>query len=247
MASTLRCGGVLGALTLSMTGCAVATTGYGAGDGGTGDAGAAAVANAPRTISSVRDPSASTHAEYGEVVTVSGVVTDVKTAGKSHGFFLQEPGTTSWGAVFVFVDADEVAVEAGDTATVTGAYANFFGLDEIKVASGGVTATGHAARPRPIEITIADIAAGGAREHELQSMLVRVRNGTATSSTNGTDFTVTDPSSATIVVSSYVANDIGPSPFPASVGQRFSSILGHPYAHNAAQLTPARASDLISP
>lgn len=231
-----------------LTGCAVATMPVSAGDGGTGDGAVSSpVERAEQTIASVRDPESPTHAAYGDVVTVSGVVTDLKTAGTTHGFFLQDPKATSWAAVYVFVDAADVSVSAGDTVTVTGTYSTFFGLDEIKIADGGVTAKGRAARPRPLDVTVRDVAAGGPRERELQSMLVRVRNATATSSTNGTEFGITDASGGAIVVTSYVANDIAPSPFPASTGQRFSSIVGHPYAHNAAQLAPARAADVVAP
>ncbi len=53
-----------------------------------------------------------------------------------------------------------------------------------------------------------------------------------------------------LVIASYIANDVGPSPFPTTAGTTFTSITGHGYVSGAADVTsvsklaPLQAVDL---
>lgn len=195
-------------------------------------------------IPTLRNPMAPGHPALGTRVMVSGaVVTGVKTSGTNHAFFIQDPAASSWGGVYVFIGSAMVPVSVGDVVTVTGTYTNFNGLDQIDARMGSVMRTGTASVPAPLVVSPADIATGGSRAMELQSMLVRVERVTAISATMGTDFRVT----GNLIVTSYIANDTGPSPFPAMVGQTFSSITGHVYAFRDSKLAPRHAMDVVSP
>ncbi len=200
------------------------------------------------TIMQLRDPSAPGHPALGTPVTVrGGVVTDVKAVGNSHGFFMQDRTAQSWAGVYVFVGAAEPSVSTGDLVDVDGTYEVYGGLEELDVRAGIVTPVGVAGRPAPVDVTLNQIEENGSRTMELQSMRVRVSNVVATTDTVGPEFTIGDWSSvATITVTSYMANDVGPSPFPATAGERFVSITGHAYANGLAALAPMSASDVVS-
>lgn len=62
-----------------------------------------------------------------------------------------------------------------------------------------------------------------------------------------TDFTIGEyDSAATMTVTSYMATDVAPSPFPAWTGQRFASITGHVYASGVAALAPMTLADVVT-
>lgn len=200
-----------------------------------------------QSVSALRDPSSANHAAYDSVVTISGaVVTDLKTAGKTHGFFVQDPKGSSWAGVYVFVGASDVGVSIGDVVTVSGTYKLYAGLEEIDVQAGTVDVTDHASRPSPIDVSISDIVDGAPHQLERQSLLLRVHDVTIVGGSIQTDaFTVEDGSQASLVVTSYVINDVGPMPFDAVAGQTLHSIVGHGYAHDGASLAPGSPDDLV--
>jgi hypothetical protein len=109
---------------------------------------------------------------------------------------------------------------------VSGVFTEFRRLEEISVAKGGsVTILGTAPLPTPITVRPSEINESGSRARELQSMLLQVKNVQATSATRGTDFLVASfeaPETA-LVVSSFVAHDVGPSPFPADFVEVWTS------------------------
>lgn len=199
------------------------------------------------SVAALRDPTSSNHAAYDSVVTIKGaVVTDLKTAGHTHGFFVQDPSGSSWAGVYVFVGTSDVGVSIGDVVTVSGTYKLYAGLDEIDVQAGSVAKTGSAARPKAIDASIADIIDGAAHQLEWQSLLLRVHDVTIVGGSMQTDaFSVQDGSGDALVVTSYVVNDTGPMPFDAAEGETFQSIVGHGYAHDGAALAPGSAEDLV--
>ena len=72
------------------------------------------------------------HPSFGARVTIAGVVvTGLKTAGVTHGFFVQDPNATAWGGIFVWVASSTVTVAKGDVVTVTGLYRTYRGDEQI--------------------------------------------------------------------------------------------------------------------
>ena len=199
------------------------------------------------TIPQLRDPSSPTHPAAGAYVVVrDAVVTDVKRVGNSHGFFAQDPVATSYAGIYVFVGPEIPTVSIGDVVHVMGAYSTFNGLEEIDVRAGLVEAVGVRVRPAPLDVTVSEIEPNGPRPLELQSMLVRVRDVLSATSTQGVDFTIGEPyTGARITVTSYMANDVGPSPFPVLASESFASITGHAYADGVAELAPMSAADVV--
>ncbi len=221
-------------------------------DGGTPDASAtdatvtdasAADAGAAVTLSIPMLRSGDARPPMGaSVVVPDAVVTAVKSAGTSHGFFLQDATATRFAGIYVFVGGAAVTVSPGDRVTVRGTLTTRTGLDQIDARGGSIAPLGSAAVPAPIAALPAEIATGGARALELQSMLVRVTDVTAATATAGTDFTV----DGGLRVTSFVANDTGASPFPTAVGQRFASITGVLYVFTDSKLAPRSAADLAA-
>lgn len=205
-------------------------------------------------IPTLRDPSAPGHPAFGATVTVSGVVTGAKTTGNTHGFFLQDTKAKSWAGIYIYVNTSTVPVARGDLVTAKGVYKDYRGFEEVDafLAGNNIVRTGTGTVPPALVVTVADIGVGGPRVKELQSMLLRLTNVEATTTTNQIDFSVRQFGTAgpEIFVTSYMANDIGPSPFPITAGTRLSSITGVGYHVGATdqsaipKLAPLSAADV---
>lgn len=197
-----------------------------------------------------------THPSYGARVEVRDlVVTGVKERGAERGFFAQHRTRPSWGGVFVFVGEAAPAVAPGDVIAARGVFASFGGFDRIDVRAGAVERLGRATVPAPIEVALADVAEGGARVEELQAVYVEVRDVVATRATAGVDFAVgadDDVAPRELVVTSFVAADLDPSPFVADRGQRYAAIrgvgyrAGEPGTYAIAKLAPFGAHDVFA-
>lgn len=220
-------------------------------DGGTNQDAAATTMSIP----TLRNPAAPGHPTTGATVTIEGaIVTGVKSAGATHGFFIQDPNVNEWAATFVVVGAVPVSVAPGAVVTVTGKMLTYRGFDELDASGGTTTLTGSANVPAPLDVTPNDIRAGSATADKYQSMLLRIKAVKAKTATNAVDFTVNSAAgNDDLYVTSYMANDTGPSPFPATVGQTFTSITGHGYkfgssdATAVAKLAPLSAAQLVTP
>lgn len=199
-----------------------------------------------QSVAALRDPSSAKHAAYDSSVTITGaIVTDLKTAGHTHGFFVQDPSGSSWAGVYVFVGTADVGVSIGDVVTVSGTYKLYAGLDEIDVQAGSVSVGDHASRPAPIDVSIGDIVDGASHQLEWQSLRLRVHDVSIVSGSIQSDaFSVTNGDAA-LAVTSYVINDTGPLPFDVVDGDTFHAIVGHGYAHDGASLAPGSPEDLV--
>lgn len=205
-------------------------------------------------IPTLRNPSAPGHPAFGATVTVSGVVTGMKTTGNTHGFFLQDPKAKSWAGIYIYVNTSTVSVARGDLVTAKGVYKDYRGFDEVDAFLSGnnIVRTGTATVPPALVVSVADICVGGPRVKELQSMLLRLTNVEATTTTTQIDFAVRQFGTAgpEIFVTSYMANDVGPSPFPVTAGTRLTSITGVGYHVGATdqsaipKLAPLSAADV---
>jgi hypothetical protein len=211
--------------------------------------------DAPISLTTLRNPSAPGHPSFGARVTIAGVVvTGLKTAGATHGFFVQDPKATSWGGIYVWVAGATVTVAKGDVVTVTGLYRSYRGDEQIFADQTPPAKTGTSTLPPAIVVSPKDIAEGGARVRELQSMRLRVEGVEVSRQTEGVDFGVRplgQPTAPELVVTSFVANDIGPSPFDGTAGTTYASITGFGYAFGTtdtnaiAKLAPESAADLV--
>jgi hypothetical protein len=181
-------------------------------------------------------------------VSISGaVVTFAKTAGANHGFFVQDPNAASYGGIYLFVGAAQPTVNPGDVVSATGIFDTFRGIDEVDLRTGSYQVTGNGPPIAPRQTNLTTLTT----DNRFQSMVVYVSGGlTAVTATDATGaFTLTDQV-AQISVTSFVANDIGPSPFPATAGQTFTQITGLGYADGpnggpyAPALAPRSAADV---
>jgi predicted extracellular nuclease len=209
------------------------------------------------TIPTIRDPGATGHPATGSVVMTTGIVTAVKNLGTSRSFIIQDPTATAWAGIQVFTGSTAVTVARGDNVAVSGTYTSFRGMDQIDVRSGTYMAMGTGTIPTPIAVTNADIVTGGPHARDYQSMLVTVSGVTASSATSGTDFTAQPAgmcmTAGGLIVTSVYANDLMPSPFPATMCQTYTSITGVVYSFGPtagpfdSKLAPRDTADVVSP
>lgn len=229
-----------------------APVGDGAHDGGKGGADAAALT--PMDVHVLRDPNAAGHPAYGTQVLIEDlIVTGLKSSGATHGFYAQHETKAEYGGVYIYVGPAAPPVVPGDKVTVTGLFKQFRGLDEIDVSAGHVERTGDGTIPLPREVVVDDVKQGGPLADALQSSLVIVHDVVASRATSMVDFSITKTgSTGELFVTSYVANDVGPSPFPATLGQSFASIRGVMYRTGPTdtatyvKLAPFSAADVIA-
>jgi large repetitive protein len=203
------------------------------------------------SIPTIRDPAAVNHPPSGALVQTSGIVTAVKSAGPTHTMFLQAMNVTKYAGVYIYVGSASVTnLAPGAIVEVIGVVSNYRGIDQIDTTVGSFRVTGVAAAvPTPMDVAPGEIATGGARATELQSMLVHLNTTVITiTATVGTDFQV---SPGGLIITSFVANGTGASPFPVTVGQTFSSITGPLYTFGSVgtpdfKLAPRGVFDLVS-
>ncbi len=173
-------------------------------------------------------------------VSIAGAtVTAVKTAGNSHGFFVQDPNSETYGGIYVFVGGAVPTCSPGAIVTATGVFSTYHGLDELDVRTGSYQVTGQGALIQPVQTNIETLTT----DNRFQSTLVYISGGfTASPVANGDQFTVA-AGGYSILITSFVANDVGPSPFPAAPGQLFSTItgLGFQVGPNGGPYAPALA------
>jgi hypothetical protein len=202
------------------------------------------------SIPTIRDPAAVNHPQSGALVQTSGIVTAVKSAGPTHTMFIQAMNVTKYAGVYIYVGSASVTnVAPGAIVEAIGVVSNYRGIDQIDTTFGSFRVTGVAAAvPAPMDVAPGEIATGGARAAELQSMLVHLNTTVITTTpTVGTDFQVTPGG---LIITSFVANGTGTSPFPVTVGQTFTSITGPLYTFGSVgtpdfKLAPRGLLDLV--
>lgn len=223
-------------------------------DGGA-DSHASADAAVVLSIPTIRNPADPGHPSPGAFVKIEGaVVTGVKSTGATHGFFVQDPAQKAWAGFYIFVGPASVSVAVGAVVTATGVITAYKGLEQMDVSTGGYEQTGTVNPLTPLDVVPDDIRAGSSTAAQYQSMLLRVKAVKAKTATATIDFTVTSSAgNDDLIITSYSANDVGPSPFPATVGQTFTSIIGRGYKSGptdqtaVAKLAPLGPSEVVTP
>ncbi len=206
------------------------------------------------TIPEVRDPASTKRpAVNAEFRIEKVVITAVKSAGTNHAYVVQDPTATQWAGLYVFIGTAAPTLTIGDEVSASGKFGIFRGLEQLNTTAGSVTKTGTATVPTPIVVLPSEIMTGGSKAKSHQSMLVQVLNVEAVTATSADVFKVATSATDTsqLTVTSYIANDLGTSPFPAVVGDKYSSITGVVYAFIAtgttddSRLAPRSAADLV--
>lgn len=129
------------------------------------------------TVEAIRDPSNPTHPSVGAIVTIQNmIVTAVRpNAGGSRGFYVQNDTLQPFTGIFVFTAGEAPGVSVGDVVDITGSYEEYSGLSEI--TSPVVTLVGTGDLPfDPILATSSELADGGAKAEQYESMLVEVHD-----------------------------------------------------------------------
>ncbi len=121
----------------------------------------------------------------GDVVVLEGVIATSGLTFKKDGFFIQDPNGGEWSGIYVYINQHAVVVAPGDVLTVTGTYDEFFDFSQVKIAGANdVVKTGEAPVPAPEVVNSADIATGGPKAENYESVLVRIENAVVTAPNN---------------------------------------------------------------
>ncbi len=131
-----------------------------------------------------------------EQVTLSGIVTHVKS-GTYHNFFIQQPDCTTWAGVYVYDNT--VNPTTGDEVTITADVDEYFGLTEIKnVTSSAVNSSGNNIEPIVINTgTLGILCSADAEQYE--GMLVKVEVATVDSTNEHGNWYVNDGTGTAII------------------------------------------------
>jgi cytosine/adenosine deaminase-related metal-dependent hydrolase len=175
----------------------------------------------------------------GDRVGIEGVVVTAVRSGS--GFFVQVPGATEYGGLYVF-DAGAASVSPGDVVTLEGTVTDYYGLLELTDTT--VFVTGSLPVPDPLALAPCDVAAD---PDPTESMLVRF-----------TDLVVTDENAdagdgeTTPDYDEYVVNDclrvddfLDASLDQLPLGTHLDSLTGVMlYSFDNPKVAPRSASDL---
>jgi cysteine-rich repeat protein len=200
---------------------------------------ACAVANpgnsaCPASIYAIKAPASPL---VGQKVAVSNAVV---TATGSAGFFMQvDPSGAGYNGpdysgIFVFKSAHGVNV--GDIVDITDATAaNFFG--QIQLTNPVIAVKGQGTVPAPVVVLPAEVATGGSRASQLESVLVRVNNVTVTAQETFNEF---------IVDGSLRINDYLFAYTMPAVGTVYASITGPlEWRNSNSKIEPRNAADMV--
>ncbi|GDX79807.1 hypothetical protein LBMAG42_16180 [Deltaproteobacteria bacterium] len=118
-------------------------------------------------------------------VSIEGVVVTAIRAGA--GFFVQVPGATEYGGIYVYDGGDNV-VSVGDLVTVSGTYTEYYEMSELTDATATITGVGEV--PAPLAL---DTCAVAANAEPTESMLVTFSNARVTDENADADAGVDTP------------------------------------------------------
>lgn len=147
---------------------------------------------------SIYDIQYATEAPYnsayeGSLVTTSGIVTGVFTAGGDAGKFFIQDGEGAWNGVYVYEDG--TAVNIGDSVVVTGTVDEFFELTEIVDVLLVDVISSDNELPAAVEISTADVV-----NEEYEGVIVKVMDAECTNDDAGFgQFEVNDGSGARLI------------------------------------------------
>lgn len=111
----------------------------------------------------------------GDTVTVSGIVTASAASTDLGYIYMQQPGQTEWGGIWVTGGSLIAGLNRGDVVNVTGVVEEYFGLTRLgNVTAANVTQTGQTL-PEPVLVNPADMSTYDfAKCEKFESMLVKL-------------------------------------------------------------------------
>lgn len=181
-----------------------------------------------KTISEIQGTGA-TSPLVGQTVTTTGFVTAAYPTGGFKGYVIETAGAGSHlddssDGLFVYSPDTVASIAIGDYVQVTGAIAEYGGLTEINVASGGLTKPDAAGLTKPVPAKVSWPTTDAGRE-ALESMLIAPQG----------DFTVTDTYDTNYYGSIGLASGTTPLITPGEIAQPGTDAFTAAAAANAAR------------
>ncbi|MBC8382579.1 MAG: T9SS type A sorting domain-containing protein, partial [Candidatus Cloacimonetes bacterium] len=152
----------------------------------------------------------------GQSVFTPGVVTAVGYGGQDNNFFISSPEGGFWEGIYVYYADESPAV--GDMIELHGEVYEYYGMTEIKNASGSILSSGNP-MPEPIVVNTGDLI-NSADAEAYEGCLVKVENVIVTQDPNANNEWYVDDGSGACQV------DDGMFSYPAVVGDQFNFIIG---------------------
>ncbi len=201
------------------------------------------------SIPALRQPCHIDHPAEGTTVTIEGVLTVVDT----NKFYLQDPAVTSFGGLYVFTSSAPTvtAADLGKTIRVTGRYAEYYEQTQIGNPTSVTIVDPDATPIAPINVTIGEIANGGARAEQLEGMLVNVTitapnyptvtNANPDAPSDFNEMTLTDASNASIRIDDDFYNG-----YTRTLNDAYSVVRGVAvWTFSNRKILPRNAADLV--
>ncbi len=173
----------------------------------------------------------------GQTVTVSGIVTAVKS-GTYKNFYLEERPGGAWHGVYVFDSS--VKPELGDSVTITAEVTEYYGLTELKNVSSHTIHSSGNPLPSPSEINTGTIGDGGFEAEKYEGVLVVVTNVEVTQTVDGYGQWYVSDGSGECQIEDDMYH------YEPNIGETFAAILGMgSYGYGEYEIHPRDESDLI--
>jgi len=136
----------------------------------------------PFTIAELRNPALGRRPPQGSAVRVENViVTAVRTTkANNYGFYVRDPTTAEYGAIFVFTGnsiptVSGTPIAEGDTLSLSATFTVFNEIDELTQPTS-IVRHGNQGAAVPVDIAASDLQWGTVRAEALESQLVRITN-----------------------------------------------------------------------
>jgi len=173
-----------------------------------------------------------------QIVTISGIVTAEPYA-FGNGYYFVQDANEPWSGIKVYEKNRQVA--EGDSVTVTGKVAEYYGLTEITNITDFVLEKEGVFGIEPMVVTTGEIATGGSMAEAYESCLVRVQNVTITNPNLGYGEWMVDDGTGACRV-----DEVAPDYFDPSKHTEVKSITGPlEYAYNDTKILPRLAFDVV--
>lgn len=173
----------------------------------------------------------------GQTVTVSGIVTAVKS-GTYQNFYIEEDPGGAWHGVYVYDSTVKPAL--GDSVTITVKVDEYYGLTELKNVSSYTIHSHNNPLPGPTEVSTVSIGGGGFEAEGYEGVLMIVRNVTVTQTADDHGQWYVNDGSGQCQIEDGLYH------YEPSMGETFAAILGvGSYGFGEYEINPRDASDLV--
>ncbi|HEX2949967.1 MAG TPA: hypothetical protein VHV83_10455 [Armatimonadota bacterium] len=195
------------------------------------------------TIAQIRNPNELTHTQLlAKKVRLSGILTAKALSGSGTMLWMQDPAGGAYTGIVAFANnsMNVSGLIPGDAVTLEGTYQEYYGLSEVVVDGYQKTSSGNPV-PVPLIVQPDEIATGGSKAEEYESMLVQINTVVVT------NFNLADNGEFQVANTLLIDNLIYPydsSAYP--LYSTLTSITGIlTYSLNTNKLLPRSAADLV--